>query len=471
MWWRWASFLVLAHAQDVEVALDKDDCPGALNALQLHAARGLAEASREEKLRSSLQAKIDEFSERYNVSFQLGYRDTQGVSLKLAAGVDDHQTGKLMTPDTIIPVGSATKTWTAAAVLQLVEQGRVKFDDPLHVHVDPILLREHNTTLGKLWGNPAINKITVRETLGHRAGIEDFDNDHVYNWTVKHPSGTYTPFMYLESVNKSFVCKPDTCVRYSGVGFILLGFLLAEKLSADGTWLGYDQFSVIPEELRHEFTRTRFPLIGKCNKVPDMAHQYIQLSTELEDGVPDRYRMYWKDLIGYSCLNGWTMGNIALSAIDQASFLYYLLVAQKIISPEMVGHMTHTKHWVDHPTMRYGLGLESDSMTEASTTKSYHFLQHGGLDWGSKIVSNIADPHLGFSLVVSTNSYTGMNCSLPHAIENLMIGDSWGLCNFLDPVLAVFEEEGKNSQRLNCSSYYKLYPGFATCGNKGWQLD
>lgn len=468
MLWRLASILLLAHAQDVELALDKDDCPGALNALQLNAARGLAEASHEERLRSTLQAKLDAFAERYNVSFQLGYRDTHGVSLKLAAGVQDHQTGKLMTPETVIPVGSATKTWTAAAVLQLVEQGRVKFDDPLHLHVDPILLREHNTTLLKLWGNPTINKITVRETLGHRSGIEDFDNDQVYNWTIAHPSGTYTPFMYLESVNKSFTCKPDTCVRYSGVGFILLGFLLAEKLSADGTWLGYDQFSVIPKELRHEFTRTHFPLIGKCNKVPDMANQYIMRS-ETIDGNPDHYRMYWKDLIDYSCLNGWTMGNVALPAIDQATFLYHLLIDKKIVSPEMAWQMEQTKYWVDHPTMRYGLGLESDSEETTTPGKPYHYFQHGGLDWGSKIVVNVADPHLGFSLVVSTNSYTGMNCSLSHPIENLMIGDNWGFCNFVDPVLAVFEEEGTNSQRLNCSSYYHFYPGNATCG-KGWQL-
>jgi len=45
----------------------------------------LVAAKHKEKLRSSLQAKLDEFAERYNISFQLGYRD-HDVSLALAAG-------------------------------------------------------------------------------------------------------------------------------------------------------------------------------------------------------------------------------------------------------------------------------------------------------------------------------------------------------------------------------------------------
>jgi len=373
----------------------------------------------------------------------------------------------------VIPVGSATKTWTAAAVLQLADKGKVRLDDPLHRYVDPILLREHNTSLAKLWKNPMIEEITVRQTLGHQSGIEDFDNGVVYNWTMAHPSGDYTPIMFLESVNKSFHCKPGSCVHYSGVGFVLLGYLLAEELSVDGSWQGYDQKGVIPEDLRDDFTRTHFALLGKCNEIPGMVQQYHDVwKTETMDGQKIN-QVSWTDIINHSCLNGWTMGNIALPAIEQANFMYHLLVSKKIISPEMVELMTQTKQWGNRKYMKYGLGLESDSFptTSSSGEERFHFFQHGGLDWGSALAANVVDQELGFSLAVAVNSFTGMNCSLPDLNENLIAKYEWGLCNFLEPVLAVFEDEGRSRVRLNCSSFSNLQGmGKATCGS-GWHLD
>jgi len=429
-------------------------------------------AKHKEKLRSSLQAKLDEFAERYNISFQLGYRD-HDVSLALAAGVEDHQTGQELTPPMLIPVGSATKTWTAAAVLQLADQGKVRLDDPLRRYVDPILLREHNTSLAELWKNPVIEEITVRQVLGHQSGVEDFDSDAVFNWTIAHPSEDYTPFMFLESANKSFHCKPGSCVRYSGVGFILLGYLLAEELSVDGSWHGYDQKGVIPEELRHDFPRARFPQLGKCSAIPGMVQQYAPVWKKVGtvDGK-ELDELAWQNVINYSCLNGWTMGNAALPAIEQANFLYYLLVSKKIISPEMVELMTQTKQWGDRKYMKYGLGLESDSFMTAGGKERFHYFQHGGLDYGSAVAANVAVPELGFSLVVVVNSFTGMNCSLPDVNENQIVKYEWGLCNFLEPVLAVFEDEGRSRVRLNCTSYADTgYMGSkATCGN-GWHLD
>jgi len=429
-------------------------------------------AKHKEKLRSSLQAKLDEFAERYNISFQLGYRD-HDVSLALAAGVEDHQTGQELTPSMLIPVGSATKTWTAAAVLQLADQGKVRLDDPLRRYVDPILLREHNTSLAELWKNPVIEEITVRQVLGHQSGVEDFDSDAVFNWTIAHPSEDYTPFMFLESANKSFHCKPGSCVRYSGVGFILLGYLLAEELSVDGSWHGYDQKGVIPEELRHDFPRARFPQLGKCSAIPGMVQQYAPIWKKVGtvDGK-ELDELAWQNVINYSCLNGWTMGNAALPAIEQANFLYYLLVSKKIISPEMVELMTQTKQWGDRKYMKYGLGLESDSFMTASGKERFHYFQHGGLDYGSAVAANVAVPELGFSLVVVVNSFTGMNCSLPDVNENQLVKYEWGLCNFLEPVLAVFEDEGRSRARLNCTSYAGTgwIGSKATCGS-GWHLD
>src|SRR5262245_18060480 len=44
--------------------------------------------------------------------------------------------GKLPnTPDTLFEIGSATKQFTAAAVMRLVEQGRLRLEDPIARHL------------------------------------------------------------------------------------------------------------------------------------------------------------------------------------------------------------------------------------------------------------------------------------------------------------------------------------------------
>jgi len=471
-----ACFLLAeAVATGVEDALDKDDCDAALNAMQFRGTKvAQSELNREAKLRSSLQSKLDEFAQRYNTSFQLGYRDHE-LSIELAAGVENHVTGEELSTSSIIPLGSATKTWTAVAVLHLVERGTVKLDDPLQQHVDPILRRLHNTTLLALWKDPRIEQITVKQVLGMRSGLNDYDDAKVFDSTFEHPDADYPPIKYLEQADKAFVCDPDSCAYYTGIGYILLGYLLAEKLSVDGTWQGYDQMFAIPKELRRDFPRTRFPKTGKCNKIPGVVHQYRDNWRPIGPKDNFMFDLDWTDIRELSCLNGWTMGNIVAPAIEQANFLYYLLVAQKIISPGNFKHMTDTKFitkgWGSNH-LKYGLGLEADTLATIHDGERFPLLQHGGLDWGSRLVVNMADPKLGFSLVVSTNSYTGMNCSLPNVVENLIAGDKWGLCNFLDPVLAVYADEGKSSVRLNCTAYYNP----ESRGRKGkcvhgWQLN
>ena len=49
-------------------------------------------------------------------------------------------------------LGSATKTYTAAAVMRLVEQGKVALDDPASKHIDPVLTAMNHTTLVGLFG-------------------------------------------------------------------------------------------------------------------------------------------------------------------------------------------------------------------------------------------------------------------------------------------------------------------------------
>jgi len=68
-----------------------------------------------------------------------------------------------MTPDTIQNIASVSKTFTATAAMQLVDDGRIKLDDEVNRHLDFVV--QH-----PLYRN---SPITIRHLLTHQSAIED----------------------------------------------------------------------------------------------------------------------------------------------------------------------------------------------------------------------------------------------------------------------------------------------------------
>ena len=64
-----------------------------------------------------------------------------------------------MTVDTVFPIGSVTKQFTAAAILQLRDQGKLSLDDDITKWLPDFETRG--------------NKVTLRHLLGHTSGIVD----------------------------------------------------------------------------------------------------------------------------------------------------------------------------------------------------------------------------------------------------------------------------------------------------------
>jgi CubicO group peptidase (beta-lactamase class C family) len=82
------------------------------------------------------------------------------VSLTRGYGLADRDAGRPMTPQTPVAVGSTTKPFTATAVLQLVEAGKVELDAPVTRYLPWFTLDD-----------PRAGSITVRHLLSHTSGI------------------------------------------------------------------------------------------------------------------------------------------------------------------------------------------------------------------------------------------------------------------------------------------------------------
>lgn len=117
--------------------------------------------------------------------------------------------------NTIFRIGSITKQFTAAAIMRLVEQGKLDLDDPVTKHVPGY------NTQGR--------EITVRHLLTHTSGIKNYTE--LRRVMVDEPEREFTHEEMLGMVqNEPLAFEPGTKFAYCNTGYYLLGMII-EKVS------------------------------------------------------------------------------------------------------------------------------------------------------------------------------------------------------------------------------------------------
>jgi D-alanyl-D-alanine carboxypeptidase len=141
-----------------------------------------------------------------------------------ASGIADPSTGDPVTPRTVFAIGSVTKTFIAALVLKLSEDGIVGLDDQLARWLPQF---------------PDANRITVRELLNHTSGVFDVSEDPAFlEAQFAHPRQRWKPKRILSYVGHPLF-RPGADWSYSNTNYILLG-LIVERATG----------STVAEELR-----------------------------------------------------------------------------------------------------------------------------------------------------------------------------------------------------------------------------
>lgn len=130
-----------------------------------------------------------------------------------AFGVADTSTGTPMRTDFYSRIGSVTKTFTATAVLQLVDRGKVGLDDPISRYVD---------------GVPAGNSITVRQLATMRSGLADYSETESFaRAAAADPTRDFTARELLDwSFAEPPNFRPGAKWQYCNTNYILLGLLI-----------------------------------------------------------------------------------------------------------------------------------------------------------------------------------------------------------------------------------------------------
>ncbi|MGI4787330.1 MAG: serine hydrolase domain-containing protein, partial [Janthinobacterium lividum] len=148
--------------------------------------------------------------------------DKNGVLGSSAVGWADIAAGEPMQPDSFFWIASQTKPITATALMMLVEEGRVRLDDPLENYLpmlkDPWVIEEQDSA--HLLLRKADRPTTVRDTLRHTSGIGAALNPALEEPTLDRLS--------LEEAVRSYAAmplefQPGSQYQYSNAGMNTAG--------------------------------------------------------------------------------------------------------------------------------------------------------------------------------------------------------------------------------------------------------
>ena len=195
---------------------------------------------------------------------------------------------------------SITKTFTAIAIMQLRDHGRLKLDDPAVKYI-PELSAVHDP-----FG--PVDAITIRQLLTHSAGFRN----PTWPWSGDQPWYPFEPTQWSQIVAMlpytEVKFAPGSRFSYSNLGYVFLGQII-QRLSGDDYEVYVDKNILKPLRMYHAY----------FDKSPYSLLKYRSASYQLKDGKLSQ--------LPFDFDTGITVSNGGLNAplSDMVKYLEYLL--------------------------------------------------------------------------------------------------------------------------------------------------
>ena len=120
-----------------------------------------------------------------------------------------------MTPKTVTPICSLTKSMTGTAIMQLVEQGKISVDEPARTYLTDLMISDLETT----------RKITPRVLLTHKSGMGRTGHQPPM-WREKVSPYQDRADLVSRLADVQMQTPPNTAWSYCNEGFVTLGHLI-----------------------------------------------------------------------------------------------------------------------------------------------------------------------------------------------------------------------------------------------------
>jgi D-alanyl-D-alanine carboxypeptidase len=327
-------------------------------------------------LRAALDVRLERLRARYGipgVSVAIVFAD--GSVWRGESGLADVAAGRAVTTDTAFSVASVSKTFTAALILGLVEDGRLSLESRAKPYLPGVAI------------DPAI---TVRQLLDHTSGLRDFYfHPRIDRALLSKPARVWDAARSLSYVGKRYA-KPGASWHYSNTNYLVLGLLaeavggapVAEQLRArflaplglDHTW--YQSVEAPRGPLAHGYRFT-----GAGRKLP---------AIDLSDDSPV---VPFTSVVTASGAAG-SMASTASDLARWAKALYGGGALGSVMRDAMTEDITRTAGY--EPAPGYGLGVQ------AVTVAGLPALGHSGRFLGARAVARFLTGEQ-IAIAVATN--------------------------------------------------------------------
>lgn len=252
-----------------------------------------------------------------------------------ASGVADVRTREPVRAETLFEVASVTKTFVAALVLKLAEDGVLGLDDRLARWVPRF---------------PGSRRITLRQLLNHTSGTADFATDgrFVSAQRRRGMTATWTPKQLLRYAPES-LAEPGERWHYSNTNYLLLGLVI--ERATDSTVGRQLHRRLLP---RSTFGRIVFQPEERPRGAVAVGYMDLDNDPELEATLNNPYVPSTAE-----AHISWSSGSMLASAGDVARAADMLFRGDRL-SARSRREMTRWVKALDPP--EYGLGLGRDQL-------------------------------------------------------------------------------------------------------------
>ncbi len=330
---------------------------------------------------------------------------------KAGYGVSNIETKNLVDPDkTTFPAASVSKLFTATAIMQLYQEGKLDLNENIQTYLDDIVIN-----------NPYKAKITCQNLLTHSSGL---DEQSELDGSTLDKKKLKSQKQYYKEHIPNVIIKPNTTCRYSNMGYNLLGYTV-EKVSGK-LYEDYIADNILnPLHMMHSTVRIENESMasgyefsdGKYQKAP-FAYQYTSGSSGIITTVTD-------------------MENFMIMHLNTGSFQN-----ESILNSD-TEQMMQNKQFSNAKVFD-GMG---DGFIRASRN-GIQLLKHEGALPGYT-TTLILIPSQNFGIYVATNSLSGMVFDFEEAFLDYF----FGACK------SVHDEENSSSDINKYIGTYRSYDG------------
>ena len=316
--------------------------------------------------------------------FTIGVKRGGDLLMVKGYGAADMEQGVPANAETVYRIGSLTKQFTAAAVMQLVEDGRIDVDQSIAAYIPDYRLHGQ--------------EVTVRHLLTHTSGIRSYTDLGDAFWLEASLYDLSHAGMRALFEDEPFDFAPGEDYRYNNSAFYLLGMII--EVASGESYADY-----LDENIFKPLGLTRSSYCHEKQIIPGRAQGYEQFEGALVNDRP--ISMNTPGAAGALC-----------STVPDLLSWTAALRSGRVVTAESYDAMTTSAQLNDGSATGYGFGLGVRTLGE-----HVRIVHTGGINGFSTVMAHYPDDDLDIVILSNTSSRT------PAEMEQIIAGWALGVAS------------------------------------------